>query len=284
MAGPRFLAESFFNIQQFPGHTITAEEETTGFEAWRVGAARRVGGRIRAYWTPTTANSTSWVECKCDRARAADMLVIDRGHNLDGETVNLEASDDNFATTTEVFSVVLPSNVVSNSRLSDTPGVKTTEGAYVISFDYHVALYWRIFVAAMGAGLKPQIPGAYLGKSFSPTNRPPRAWDDEPTQIVYQQIVSDSLWTSSSRKAKRRGASVTMKMASDLEQNQARYHFRSLYHGGGDVMWNVPDTDNAERAWLAEAPPGRDSQAYPANYPRRIVSVSMVEHNPKSGV
>lgn len=285
MAGPRFLAENFFNIQQFSGHTITAEEETTGFEAWRVGAARRVGGRIRNYWTPTTANSSSWVEVECDRARAADMLVIDRGHNLDGEAVTIQVSDTAaFVTSTTIVSLaVVPSNVYSNSRLSDTPGVRTTEGAWAISFPTHVGKYWRLVVEAMGAGLKPQIPGMYLGNSFSPTNRPPRVWDDEPTQIVYQQIVSDSLWTSSSRKAKRREASIQMVLESELENDQARYHFRSRYYGG-DVMWNVPDTDNAERAWLAEAPPGMDAMPFGNTFDERVVSLAMVEHNPKSDV
>ena len=56
MPGPRFLAENFWNLDQFPQHTLTAEEATTGNEAWRVGAGRRVGGTIRNYWTPTTAN------------------------------------------------------------------------------------------------------------------------------------------------------------------------------------------------------------------------------------
>ncbi len=281
MAGPRFLAENFFNLDQFGGHTLTAEEETTDNEAWRVGAGRRVGGVIRNYWTPTTANSTSWVECACDRARAADVLIVDRGHNLDGVVVNLEISDDNYTTTTEIFSVTLPSNVYANSRMSDTPGAKTTEGAYVISFPYHVAKYWRVFVAAMGAGLKPQIPGMYLGKSFAPTNNPPRPWDDEPTKLAYESIQSDVLWTASSRKAKRREASVQMFMDSDAEMDKARYHFRSLYQRG-DLMWYVPDTDRAERAWLAEAPPGSDSQVYGTDFGNRIVSVAMVEHNPKA--
>ena len=281
MAGPRFLAENFFNLDQFSAHTLTAEEETTGNEAWRVGAGRRVGGTIRNYWQPTTANSDSWVECKCDRVRAADMLVIDRGHNLDGETVKLEISDDNFTTTTEVFSVVLPSNVYANARMGDTPGVKTTEGAWLISFDYHVALYWRVFSSAMGAGLKPQIPGLYLGNSFGPTNAPPRPWDDEPTKLAYDSIVSDTLWSASSRKAKRREATVSMRMTSDAEADEARYHFRSLY-GRGDLMWYVPDTDRAERAWLAEQPPGMDSAVYPTDYTFRHVTVAMAEHNPKT--
>lgn len=281
MAGPRFLCENFFNRDQFTGHTLTAEEETAGNEAWRVGTGRRVGGSIRNYWTPTTANSDTWIECKCDRARAFDTLIIDRQHNLDGKTVKLEISDDNFTTTTEVLSVTMPSNVYANSRMSDTPGVKTTEGAWVISFPFHVSLYQRVFISAMGAGLKPQIPGLYLGQGFSPTHRPPRPWDDEPTNLVYDQIVSDVLWTASSRKAKRRQASVTMKMDSDAEADRARYHFRSLYQAG-DLMWYVPDTDNAERAWLAVSPPSVDSQAFTTDYARRVVSVAMVELDPKA--
>jgi hypothetical protein len=209
------------------------------------------------------------------------VLIIDRQHNLAGETVKLEISDDNYTTKTEIFSVTIPSDVFANSRLGDTPGVKTTEGAWVISYDYHVALYWRVFISAMGAGLKPQIPGLHLGLSFSPTNQPPRPWDDEPRKLVYDSIVSDSLWTSSSRKAKRRETSVRMFMSSDAEADQARYHFRSLYQRG-DLMWYVPDTDRAERAWLSEAPPGVDAASFPTNYQFRVLDVGMVEHNPKS--
>ena len=280
MAGPRFLVDNIWNLQQYPDHVLTAEEETAGNEVWRVGSGRRVGGGVlRNYWTPTTANSDSWIECKCDRTRAADMLVIDRSHNLAGKTVKLEISDDNYTTTTEVFSVVLPTNVYSNSRLSDTPGVKTTEGAFIISFPFHVALYWRVFSSAMGASLKPQIPGCYLGKSFAPTNAPSRPWDEEPSKLVYDTIVSSALWTSSSRKAERRESTVSMFMASDVEEDRARYYFRALRRS---LVWYVPDTDRAERAWLAEAPPGVDSQVFPTNYARRVITVAMVEHQPSS--
>lgn len=281
MADPRFLVENFFNVQQFAGHTITAEEETTGNEAFRVGSERRVGGVIRNFWTPTTNNSDTWLECKCDRARAANMLVIDRGHNLATETVRLQVSDDNFTTVTEILGVVIPSNVYANSRLADVPGVKTTEGAWIISFDYHVALYWRVFIDAMGAGLKPEIPGMYLGLSFQPTNPSPRPWDDEPQNLVYSSIVSDQLWTSSSRKIKRRETALSMKMTSDVEADRARYHFRALYQGGS-LMWYVPDTDRAERAWLGEAPPGIDAAVFPTDYPFRVVELGIVEHNPKA--
>lgn len=278
--GARFLSENFFNSVQFSTHTITAEEEASGSEPWRVGTGRRVGGTIRNLWTPTTSNSVTWIQVQCGRLRGADTMVIDRGHNLAGKVVTLQISNDNFTTTTNVLSVTVPTTVVPNSRLTDNPGVRTEEGAFVIGFDLHAAIYWRLSIPAMGANLKPQIPGLYLGLGFSPAITPPRPWDDESRRLDFDEIKSPALWVGASRKASRNESVVTLRMNSEAEHDKARYHLGSLYWRG-ELMWNIPDTDQAERAWLAYAPSGLHQAVATTDYPFRTISLAMLEHEPK---
>lgn len=281
MGRARYLAENFFNEEQFSAHTLSANEETTGNEVWRVGTARRVGGTLRNYWTPTTANQDAWIKVQCNRARAADMLVIDRGHNLEGATVRLQASSDDFTTYSELVAVTLPSSVVPNSRLSDNPGAKTEEGAWLISFDLEVGLYWRVYIDAMGSGLKPQIPGLYLGLSFSPAVKPQRPFDDESRRLEFRELRSPSLWVGASRKAQRREVVHHLLLTSDAEYDQARYHFHSLYWRG-DVMWNAANVDQAEKAWLAYAPSDLHSAVASPDFRWRRIDLALLEHEPKA--
>lgn len=273
MAGARFLSENFFDPTIFPDHTVSAEEEATSKEAWRVGTARR---QQRDHWTPTTAASDTYIDVACDRVRYADMLVIDRGHNLTGQTVRLRASmQAAFGSYTEV-AVTIPASVYYGSALENGEPVLTEEGAVIIPFAGMSAMYWRVFVDAGAAGYRPQIVGLFLGRSYEPSRNPPMPWDDEPRELVYDEILSPSLWAASSRKAQRRNGSVFFRV-DDQEYTQARYHLHSLFWKG-HVMWYVPDTDQAERSWLAVAPPG--TYGAPWDGLTRTVTLAMVEHEP----
>src|SRR6185503_7462240 len=106
MAEPVLLAENFFNVVQFPSHVIVAEEELAGHEALMVGNGRR---HNLNYWTATTNNSDTWIKVTCDRIRAANCIVIDRGHNLAGKTIRLECSNDDFTTTETPINITMPS-------------------------------------------------------------------------------------------------------------------------------------------------------------------------------
>jgi len=281
MGLPRFLVENFFNLDMFPGHTVSAEEEATDHEARVVGAVRR---HPRNFWTPTTANSDTWLQAACDRVRCADMIVGDRVHNLSGETVSLEVSSDGFTTSTEVFSLTFPTYVFRGSRLDQLPGVLTEEGAWCYKFPFHHGKQWRFNVGAMGAGEKPQVGGLYLGKSWQSMRHPQMPSDDEPQRLAFEQKVSPALWSGSNRKARRRESGSTpmvIPLASDLEHDQVRYHFKSLYWAGRH-MWIVFDDEVAERAVLAEAPPGVHGAPWQDPYLHRVLTVHWNEYNPKA--
>lgn len=247
---PRFLVENFWNAaSQFGDHTITANEAATRHDAFRVGDTRRES----TWWTPTTSNSEAWIEVECDRPRAADTLVIDRGHNLDGDTVILECSDDDFSSTEEILNRTVPSNTSPNQRLSD--GARNTEGAWAIHFDSRVATYWRLRIPAMGSGLKPEITGLYLGNSWQPVfhSATPFGWGDKARQ--FDQATSDTGWQGRVNTREPKTRAYPMKLSSFSEYSIARYHTDGLYWEG-EVMWIWPDETQAEKGWLATAPAG----------------------------
>lgn len=278
MGRPRFLIENFFNPVQFTAHTVTSNEETTGYEDWRVGTARRTDLN---YWTPLTANAQAYVQVKCDRSRAADMIAIDRNHNLAGKRIRLRVSDDAFSSYTEVFSLRLPSTPQYAKHLDESPGAYTEEGAWVYKFPLYSGKYWRFLVDAMGAGQKPRIGGLYLGKSFQPDNAPPLPWDDEPRELAFDQIVSPTLWVGANRAGHRKATSVTLRMDDTAEYDEARYHFHGLYWKRRGFAWYVPDDEQAERSWLAYAPPGTHGAPYDGEWPYRTLTVELVEHEPE---
>lgn len=276
MAAPRYLVENFFNGVMFPAHSFTANESTTGHESWRVGTSRRAN---RNYWTPSTPNQQAYVGVLCNRPRYADMLVIDRNCNLTGVTVRLRFSNDGFATYGEVIASALPSQAIYGSRLH-AAGIRTDEGAFVFRFTGQVATEWRVYVDAMGTGLKPQIGGLYLGQSWAPVWTPENPWDDESRELRFTEVLSTSLWSGSNRKGTRRVFGPwNHVLDSDAEYQQVRYHMHQHYFKGRH-MWVVPDQDQAERAFLAYAPPGTYGAAYPADFPQRILVLSGAEHQP----
>src|SRR5579859_933531 len=103
---PCFFVEDWGSIVQFPGTVLTGNEELVGHEAARVADGRR---DPNDYWSPITPNNPAYLNYVLDRARGADMLALDRGHNLAGMTVSLQCSNDNWNTTETIFTVVLPS-------------------------------------------------------------------------------------------------------------------------------------------------------------------------------
>jgi len=89
MGLPFFGVENVFSVRQFPKHVLTADQEDTGREAFRVADGRR---SKLDFWAATTPNAEHSVQA--DGAAAAAILVryfgLDRGHNLDGKNVKLE--------------------------------------------------------------------------------------------------------------------------------------------------------------------------------------------------
>lgn len=270
----RVLAENFFNVHQFGAHVITASTYQSGNEPWRVATGRR--SPRNAWIAPTTGAQT--IRVTCDQVRAADMLALDRGHNLVSVDVQFTNSTANGWSTYK--SITLPTASYPNQKL--TEGARTPEGAYVIRFATStalpVALNWRLSCATTAGG-NVKVVGAYLGLSFSPEKGGLRPWDDETIQMQRAEVASPELWTAAARVADRRTGTLTTRLT-DIEGEQARYHFVSRYWKG-ELSWVVPDENDAGKAVLANSPSGSNGLPYPNDWPTRVLSFAWEEHQPK---
>ncbi len=284
MGQPCFLVENFFSRRMFPNHVGTgpngsfADEETAGSEAFRIANARRWGSDK---WMPVTANAQHTLTVQCDRVRAANMVVLDRGHNLIGEEFILECSQDAGATWEKIFDLILPT-VVGPGTLDDLVGCRTEEGAWLIRFPQRAAPLWRIRIPAMGVGLLPQVVGLWLGQAWAPADglRFPVAPDQ--TQLLVEDTVSEAGYRGRNAPGLVRTDVLNFKAASQglYDYELGRYHIQSLF-GAGRPMWILYDDEQTHAAVLALRP-GNDTLGFARTpdwfYP--TASVPWVEHEP----
>ena len=271
----RVLAENLFSKTQFPDHTIVGNEEPTGNEAFRIANGRRA---TDDFWTSNTANADANVKVTCDRVRGADMAFLDRGHNLDGETFKIEGSDDDFTTIDTAVDITLPSQS-STLPLDNATGVKTEAGAWVMLFPFRAHKYWRAFVSAMGAGLKPQIVGLSLGLSWE------FPWIDLPygdnvTQLVVSEVESDAGWLGRSWPNTKRVQTARLKLDDFYSYGQARYHLEGRF-GGGAPMVLVPNQEQADRTLVVVRPKGQFGFRIASGWGYQQAEVAYVESQPK---
>lgn len=278
MGKPFFAVENFFNTIMFPAHTVSANEAATDHEAFRVGTARRMAARN--HWTPTTLNQIAWLKGVMNRMRAFNFMALDRGHNLAGHEIELQASNDNFDTYWTPVSVTVPSNIHAPARLTDSPGVVTEEGAWLYRFAQQMAYEVRLYVPAMGATLKPQVVGLYVSNGWEPDFLLdlPFGWGDR--HLIVEESVGDTGWVSSTRPAQRYERDFPMKLSSPAEYELARYHIETQYLRRR-AMWCIFDQDQAERAWLAMPPAGRVGFETREGWSNMQATIPAVEHEPK---
>ena len=273
------LSENFYNLRQFPNHTLSTKEGgstptpangQSGYEVHRVANARR---HSRDYYTPTAANSNADLDVTCDRVRAADMLVLDRNSNLAGETVRLWASSESDFGTYEEFTFTVPSKTYTGNYASDGHPVRTDEGAIIYRFAQTSAKYWRLRVDAMGANERPRVGGVWLGKSWQPqiTRMP---WDDEPKWLDQPSARNGSptgyLQTG-------RQNQVQLMLRDETEWATAKWVIHSLFWQG-HTMWYTSELGHAERSWLAYAPSGSYAAPQAAGRRGRDLALAMVEY------
>lgn len=248
------LVENFWRTTQFVNHLVTASNEAADHEGWRVGTDRRGG---ETYWTPQTGqeNAPHWLKVQCDRVRAADVVVIDRGSNLGAEVVRIQVSSDNL-TFTDLAVCTIPTQVVSLARMDNANGVLTEEGAWIKRFPLNAGLYWRVYSDAMGAALKPEITGLFLGKSWRLAVPLVKPFSFGKRQLSYTELVSKTLWAATADVAQRRSDELGIRCETWTEYfEQARYHIEEQFLRG-HRMWVVHDEDQAEKALMAYAPAG----------------------------
>lgn len=253
------LVDNFFNEIQNPAHVITASEEEVGHEAWRVADGRR---SAFDYWTGETPNTAQWVKVDCATSKAADCLFIDRDHNLEGKTVKLQKSTDDFATNTvDVVSVTFPSSASAGTALSASNGAYTEEGAWAKSFTSTSSRYWRLHVAA-AASYTPRLVGLYLGAMFAPTAPLQLPFEPESVDIGYRGEETDFGWEGSALPWNRRSGELVWHLDSG-DVATARTFFQQVRRPRS--FWLVHSIAAAERAVFARTPPQRASLTGPTS-------------------
>jgi hypothetical protein len=276
MNTPLWCVDNLFNEFIYTGHTVTANEEATGFDAWKVATGRRSADD---FWKPTTANNDAWVEVACDRTRAADFIAIDRGHNLAGQTVALQISDNDFTDTEDVFSITFPSSYFPGSDITATNGARTEEGAWVKTFDLRAAKYWRLHITA-AATYTPNVVGLWVGKKWSPGEYMARPWDDGAVEVSYAAPRTPAGWVGAGELAEVRVGDWTVRVPSYFAEDAAR-RFAQTYQRRRPA-WYVPNPDQAERAVLTTIPPnGRITLPYGDDWGFRTLRAPFMELGPR---
>jgi hypothetical protein len=193
------------------------------------------------------------VQSVFDRQRAFNFIALDRGHNVAGKEVYFLATSDatDFSGTYETVlsALTLPSVCTPYGHIDNHSGVRTEEGAWVKRFPLRVAKAVRFQVSAMGAGLKPEIVGLWVGLAVELRSRWP--FEDDGSELVTVRMESESGWIGRGRRTRRRRGEIITKLQTHEQYDELiRYPIASLF-ADGVPMWIVPDLTQAEKAVLA---------------------------------
>jgi hypothetical protein len=237
----------FDSVEQYPGHTVTAEEEPAGLEASRFAAGRR-----DQHASATTANSDWWLKATFDRVRAFDFVCL-WDHNLAGTTLRVQASDDDYVSPPQtIFDAALPTTP-GTGDVDDALGVLCEDGMmWLKRFPVRTAASVRLYSVAMGAGLKPSLNGL-VGLSVS--------FDRDMGDFV---DANDLLGTEERNEAGRVGHGVRTVFPSGAlpihhptfdAYEQFRYHLKR--YGAGSPAVLTFDEARAEQGLMVRRPQQR---------------------------
>lgn len=118
-------------------------------------------------WTPSASNSARnlYVDSGSGNSISANMVVLDRGHNLAGKAVNFGSyTDATLATPVTVNSYTIPAT--AGGLPTDTNGCLAADGTWWKTFTAVTGRALAFTVQAMGAGLSPIVTGLYAGMSY----------------------------------------------------------------------------------------------------------------------
>jgi hypothetical protein len=163
---PLLLSDNAFDATMLhPTYSVDnmGADDAVDHEAWRVGSNLR----DLVWWTPVAQNAERSLRVDTQvETTPANILVLDREHNLRGKAVFLEGA--NVADFSSIAGTPIVATVPSTAGglASDGNGCLTPEGVWWKTFTQLTARYWRIRIPAMGAGQAPIVTGLYLGKSY----------------------------------------------------------------------------------------------------------------------
>lgn len=247
--------DNLCNRRLYPSHTITAEEEPTGFEAFRVGRSSR--DELTNYATATTAASDWWLRVVFDRVRAFNFLAIDRGHNLAGKTVRLKVTSDatDFTGTYQTVHDALLPVYSAPGHIDDPLGTRTEEGAWVRRTPLYAGKAIELFIPAGGAGFLPKVVGLYVGLSWSPARPNDLPWEDDADTFVTETVDTPALWSGRGELGNRRDVIMGIRLQSPIDYDAARLHVVGIF-GRGTPIWFVPNEVEAHHAMMVVRPSG----------------------------
>lgn len=161
---PLILSDNYYdNVVLHPSSTVanSSGDDVTGQEAFHVADNLR----DMTSWTVAGTNAVRNLYV-AGAAVSPSVLVLDRGHNLNGVSVRLQSWADTAGTVNGTpWIATIPS--VAGGVPSDANGCLTPEGVWWKTFTQPTpSTVWNFQIAAMGAGIAPIIPGLYLGASY----------------------------------------------------------------------------------------------------------------------
>jgi hypothetical protein len=174
-ATPLTLADNLFDdVALYPGHSVSVSGEQGGHEGYRAFD----GLRDLTWWATPERVADEWVQVQCHVDRPADMVVLDRGHTLEGRTIVVEYGSDGVAWN------------VAFSGVVGQAGTTTAEGAWWASFAVQSAAWWRVRVPAGASAASLLVTGLWLGKSLRFKNYLHRPVDPDRTLLEYEERVT----------------------------------------------------------------------------------------------
>lgn len=274
--GAVLFVQNYANTIAFPAHTLDANEEASGNEVFRLADGRR---SPFDFWGTTTVNQAAWARLDLGSSKAADMLAIDRGHNLGGLAgVKLQKSTDNFvANTVDVVTFTIPA-AASADDTALSAGARTPEGAFLLSFASTSSRYWRLLIPAMGAGVKPKIVGWFVGPRYEPTAFTGPIPTEVATLRTDEEITSTG-WRGRTTPVRVRGGSFQLELLSHADYLTAATHLRDHFDRGRP-MWIIYDDTRAERAVLALRTQEEQGFGLTADWVAEAGTHQWVEHEP----
>lgn len=156
--------------------TNGATDDAPGHEVWRIAD----GLRDRTWWTPTTTNVARSIRIRAPSVRSANMLVLDRGHNLAGATVRYDGYSAGGALEATYVFATIPTSP-SGTHPSDSQGCLTPRGEWWKTLPSLATHATHLFtISAMGAGKAPLITGLAIGQAYRWPSywNAPSAYDD----------------------------------------------------------------------------------------------------------
>jgi hypothetical protein len=205
------------------------------------------------------------------------MLVLDRGHNLAGESIVAQGSLDG-TNYTNIASITVPS-ASATGDIDDTNGVMTEEEAFLKRWTDTDYSWYRLQIPSMGAGLVPEIVGLWVGLSFE-TRIWDFPWTEDEGMGVATIAETEAGWQGTGYVTPRRQGTIGLRLRTAAEYTTARSDILKQFGYKRRPMWIVPEDSQGDRAVLA-IPNGPVNFHFDGAWPFRRTQFSWIEHEPK---